>query len=113
MTKITNREARDLIIRKETFTTGNKTLFAKYFEERTNANIPPLYIVYSYGEHFPMWVYDYGSGNWYGNQDKYSRTTSKHQSITRPPNIHQWFDTETLKRVINMGLSGVVAHRMS
>ena len=41
-----------------------------------------VYKVYSYGYHFPM--YAYKAGQWYANRDKYSRTTSKHQSQCRP-----------------------------
>lgn len=39
-----------------------------------------LYIVYSYGTHFPVAVYKDG---WLVNKDKYSRTTSKHQGYVR------------------------------
>ena len=74
-----------------------------------------LYVVYSYGTHFPMYVYDasasvfdgFGSvvskGVWLGNTDKYSVTTSKHQSTTRPNTVHKWLDTEGLKDVIHEG----------
>ena len=43
-----------------------------------------LYIVYSYGWHFPMYIYCRQADLWYGNSDKYSATTSKHQSQARP-----------------------------
>jgi hypothetical protein len=41
-----------------------------------------LYVVYSYGEHFPIAVHHPSTG-WVINGDKYSPTTSKHQSIAR------------------------------
>jgi hypothetical protein len=44
----------------------------------------PLYIVYSYGDHFPIYVYDHAAGMWFGNDDKYSPTTSRHQTYARP-----------------------------
>lgn len=40
-----------------------------------------LYVVYSYGTHFPVAVYK--NGVWLVNEDKYSRTTSKHQGYVR------------------------------
>lgn len=40
------------------------------------------YVVYSYGYHYPMFVFK--NGKWYENSDKYSVTTSKHKSILRP-----------------------------
>lgn len=43
-----------------------------------------LYIVYSYGEHWPLFVHDGRTGVWYENQDKYSQSTAKHRSQTHP-----------------------------
>lgn len=40
-----------------------------------------VYVVYSYGTHFPVAVYK--DGRWLVNQDRYSRTTSNHQSKVR------------------------------
>lgn len=42
-----------------------------------------FYIVYSYGVHFPVAAYDYTEKLWYLNTDKYSVTTSRHQSIVK------------------------------
>jgi hypothetical protein len=74
-----------------------------------------LYVVYSYGTHFPMYIYDrkakqvdeqgnvISNGAWLGNTDKYSTTTSKHQSKCRPREVSKWLDTESLKDVIYEG----------
>jgi hypothetical protein len=74
-----------------------------------------LYVVYSYGTHFPMYVYDavasvfdeygnaLGKGVWLGNSDRYSVTTSKHQGKTRPYQVHKWLNTEQLKDTIHEG----------
>lgn len=43
-----------------------------------------LYVVYSYGLHFPMYVFDFATSTWYANTDKYSTTTGKHKSQARP-----------------------------
>jgi len=58
------------------------------------------YVVYSYGTHFPMYAWVSGKG-WYRNSDKYSVTTSKHQSQLRP-NVPSFIrvNTETLKAII-------------
>lgn len=42
----------------------------------------PLYVVYSYGRHWPLWAN--WKGVWFGNTDKFSRTTTKHYSQTHP-----------------------------
>ena len=43
-----------------------------------------LYVVYSYGYHFPMYIYDRQAEIWIGNKYKETVTTSKHQSQCRP-----------------------------
>lgn len=106
---ITNNDARNYVMRKEEFKTGNQTIFAKNKQYQNSHT----YTVYSYGRHFPMYVYDYVTGEWYGNADKYSRTTSSHQSKTRPPNVADWFDTEKLMRISDNGLCETVALRMA
>lgn len=45
--------------------------------------IDNLYIVYSYGKHFPIAVYNLDTNTWYINTDKFSVTTSRHQSIVK------------------------------
>ena len=74
-----------------------------------------LYCVFSYGQHFPMYIFDakscvYGvngevlsKGLWLGNTDKYSTTTSRHQSKCRPREIHKHLNTEQMKDVIHEG----------
>jgi hypothetical protein len=76
-----------------------------YSEAREN-----LYIVYSYGYHFPMWVYDYSIGKWIGNEDKYSVTTSKQQGKTRPNNVSYWLNTDSLRHLIGKG--GFVEYKL-
>lgn len=72
--KIANRNAREYVRTLQPFTANN--LYAE------NAGV--FYVVYSYGEHWPLWVYDGENDCWYENDDKYSSTTSKHKSQTRP-----------------------------
>ena len=64
-----------------------------------------LYVVFSYGYHFPMYVYDYQAGIWVGSNDRYSMSTSRHQSQCRPSaEIKCWLNTaEEMKEYINCG----------
>lgn len=71
-----------------------------------------VYVIYSYGLHFPIYVYDELSQHWLGNQDKYSRTTSTHQSKYRPSEVAKWFDTTTLQQIVKQGYAGFIANRM-
>jgi len=73
MTKIANRDVREEVKACRAFKANN------VFGERIT---PSLYVVYSYGHHFPMYVCLFGQ--WYANTDKYSVTTSKHQGQANP-----------------------------
>jgi hypothetical protein len=44
----------------------------------------PMYVVYSYGEHWPLFIYHYLTDTWFENSDKRSVTTSKHRSQAHP-----------------------------
>jgi hypothetical protein len=95
MTRLANTELRGPIQRREMFKTNSGSVFP-----RREGN---LYVVYSYGTHFPMWVYDGEIDQWFGNSDKYSRTTSKHQSQTRPFVDMTMTHTRTLQQIIAWG----------
>ena len=95
MARLANNELRGPIKRREMFQTNSGSVFPL----RTGS----LYVVYSYGEHFPMWVYDGHLNLWFGNSDRYSVTTSKHQTQTRPDVTMTMCDTRTLKQIIAWG----------
>jgi len=67
-----------------------------------------LYVVYSYGEHFPIYIYDSKRDEWYGNSDKYSRSTSKHQNQAYPSGVDHnnrfwWCNTNAMQGIIGHG----------
>ena len=73
--RIANRDAYLSTCNQEEFRGAN--LFAVWVNKTT-------YVVYSYGEHWPLFVYDKRSGEWLENSDKYSPTTSKHRTQAHP-----------------------------
>jgi hypothetical protein len=76
MQRISNSKARTVVNSMEEFKGSNT--FAVWEN-------PVCYAVYSYGKHFPMYVFDVTCSHaWFGNYDKYSSSTSKHQSQLRP-----------------------------
>ena len=79
MLKLSNSNVRSAVQNREEFKNTNGTLFGRW-ETRF------LYVVYSYGEHFPLFLNDcsYGESAWAVNTDKYSVTTSRHFSQARP-----------------------------
>lgn len=46
-----------------------------------------LYAVYSYRDTWPIYVFDRKAFTWYANEDRYSRTTSKHMTQCWPSGI--------------------------
>ena len=98
--KIANNKASLFTSRKQEFQGSNT--FGTWGKLSPNG-IPArsVYTVYSYGYHFPMYVFK--AGIWYENGDKYSQTTSKQQNQLRP-SIDGAFivtTTEKMKSLIN------------
>ncbi len=92
MPRISNREVRSYVDRREEFVTNNGTIISDttFSGDIDDATALPadkgkgFYIVYSYGKHFPMFAYDETAAQWFGNGSKYSHTTTRHQSHARP-----------------------------
>lgn len=89
MKRTSNREARQYVINRIPFKGSNT------FGEGDNK----LYVVYSYGYHFPMFIWN--GNEWIGNNDTYSRTTSKHLSQLNPLRIYKYVSTEELLEIIS------------
>lgn len=74
MFRVNNANARKYVQAKSLFKGSN------LFSER----VSELYVVYSYGTHWPLFVYDRVSNVWYENMDKKSGTTSRHRKQAHP-----------------------------
>jgi hypothetical protein len=61
-----------------------------------------MYVVYSYGTHWPLFVWH--EGTWYENADRYSVTTSKHRSAAHPHCTTIPASCDALKAFIEWGL---------
>lgn len=108
--RCSNSDAIRFIEYRDAFETNNKTMFGEWHKTGGEGE---TYAVYSYGHHFPMYVWDAQVHKWYGNKDKYSRTTSSHQTKARPrAPIEAWYDTDTIKRIAYVGIAKVIADRM-
>ena len=103
--RVSNNKARDYVNGFKEFQGSN--MFGKWLDVgngRTETNL--LYAVYSYGSHFPMYVWDSTEKKWLGNKDKYSQSTTRHQALAKPYHVHRWVDTEGLKSMIRDGIVG-------
>ena len=107
MLKLSNATCRDAVSRRLPFKGNN--LWGEWEGSK------PLYcfVVYSYGKHFPLWVYDPLVDQWFGNADQYSRTTSKHRSQSQPStDSSKWYDTETMVRLTYGGYKQLASDRV-
>ena len=107
---IPNYDARTYVQHKEPFNANN--IYART-HEATADRPTDLYIVYSYGSHYPMFIAETFNGitKWYENCDKYSRTTSKHRSQSHPLVETVKLSTNDMHRMSAYGIAGVVAHK--
>ena len=63
-----------------------------------------LYVVYSYGRHFPLFVWDEDIAMWFANDDKYSRSTSKHRTQLRPNTDKlECINTQQIRSLVSAG----------
>ncbi len=100
MERIANKNASGYVRRRREFKGSN--LFGTYLDDR--------YVVYSYGEHWPLFVHI--NGAWFENQDKYSRTTSKQKRQAHPDADTVKLSTEQMISVAQKGIVGHVVERM-
>lgn len=83
--RTSNAKARSLVQALTPFKGSNT--FAEY--------INGIYVVFSYGYHFPLFV-NVG-GTWYANEDKYSQSTSRQRSQLHPLTDCIEYNTAALK----------------
>jgi hypothetical protein len=87
MPKISNKTARGFVQVQAPFVGSNT--FAEV--------ISGIYVVFSYRYDFP--IFACVNGTWYQNGDKYSPSTSKHQSQLHPLCPTEILSTENLQRI--------------
>lgn len=87
--RIANRDAAPLVRERKEF--RGSTTFARWVA-------PDRYVVYSYGDHWPMFICD--RGQWFFNTSHFSRTTAKHTTQLRPPCHNPIYRPEDRMRVI-------------
>jgi len=83
---IPNNKARAYVQRKEHF--DGVHIYARWSTKESDSkggrSKQTIYTVYSYGHHFPMFVYDADTNVWVENSTKYSATTSKQRTQLHP-----------------------------
>lgn len=109
----TNRACRGFVNNKRPFQANN--IFARWHDikDETGAKMNECYAVYSYGWHFPLYVYDRAANAWCENEDSYSVTTSKHRTQTRPTEAKEFIKCSTtmMRDVIRHGFVQALYNR--
>ena len=105
---ITNREVIAYVADRLPFETKNKTMYGQWQRRFKAQPLEPeyaseMFVVYSYGPHFPMYAYDKALGVWVGNKDRFSNTTSRHQSHAHPGTVNHWLSTDSMRELTNIG----------
>ena len=108
--KTSNIKCRTLVQSRQPFNGNN--LFGVYLEGNEALNLTPRYVVYSYGTHWPLFVWqacDHGSelGQWFENQDRYSVSTSKHHTQSHPHYPTTPMTTGAMIRIVQDGIAGL------
>lgn len=118
MQRIANKNARKCVEQKTPFKGSNMYGVCK------SVLNSELFVVYSYGEHFPMFIAEWEKGAdpdtalWYENADKFymggtvSRSTERQRSYARPFGIDYQFSrltTEAMCVMADYGIAGVAA----
>ena len=126
-TKVKNVSSRNIceyVMRLQPFENHKGTCYGQWksrrdgvgFSDGRDLDIPSElgYAVYSYGSHFPIYFYSMEAECWFGTNDTYSRTTSRHQSLARPAAREDitWLGVNRLKYITIHGYAAYVAKRI-
>jgi hypothetical protein len=113
--RVSNNKARQYVEKLEEFQGSNT--FGKWLHDSEESKdkiemLEKIYVVYSYGHHFPMYVYDKAEQKWVGNKDKYSQSTTRHQSQLRPSSVGLWLNTDEVASVVrSRGIVGYLINK--
>lgn len=105
MPKLTNRDCATYVGALKPFKNGKGTIYGDW-------SYPNTYVVYSYGAHFPIYVWVRQTNRWYANEDKYSRTTTNHQRIAHPSQPTTPVSTKFIRSLAIQGFAAIARARV-
>ena len=91
--RVPNREVRKYVEQCFPFNNSNNTLFGDWKRN--------LFVVWSYGSHWPLFIYDPASDKWFENITPSSPTTSRHRSQAAPWRDANGQEIDTLDRDVH------------
>lgn len=111
--RINGRLARPYVQRKEPFQNSNGQLYADWRGLDGLENPNARYVVYSYGRHWPLFVYVPRVNTWFENKEKFGPTTSKHRTFTHPHCETVLLSLEQIKLLDRLGYSSLTYERLT
>ena len=111
--KTSNRDANIHTTKRESFDGSNT--FGRWRHRDLWDTSDELYIVYSYGEHEPMYIYSTLLKEWFENGDKYdSNSTKRHYTQLKPRNTATTIKSHLyMKKVERHGVVGATRERVA
>lgn len=107
--RINGRTCRAWVQERTGFQNSNGQLYGQWEDKGGDAR----YVVYSYGEHWPLFAYVPRVSTWFENADKYSSTTSKHRSQAHPLCDTVKLDLIPMLTLAREGYSELVTRRLT
>lgn len=115
MKTVPNNQAADYVRNKVTFNNRSRdpSLYGRWFVYDEDSNRAPMYVVYSYGPHWPLYIWDERTAQWLGNKDKVSVTTTRHAAQTRPPDDIKYYSCDAMLEIAKIGLRKYMAKELT
>lgn len=107
MDKVSNAKCREYVQQRKPFRGSN--LWGEWVVGLTPL-APSRYVVYSYGQHFPLFVYTHDC--WFENEDKYSVSTSKHRTQSHPLCPTVLLSTHWMRTLADWGYEAIAKKRI-
>lgn len=101
--KVPNYQARDRVQALSEFQANN--IFGQWVKGQDGML---RYVVFSYGQHWPMFIYDTQTHQWFSNASKYSRTTSKHHGQAHPHTDTTPLHVDDMVKVAHAGITAII-----
>lgn len=111
--RINGRLAYEFTAQRKPFRNSNNQLYARWLHGSPKHEGAGLrYVVYSYGAHWPLFIWCDDSLQWYSNSDKYGTTTSKHYTQSHPRQATTPLSLPAMKALAFHGYAALVQLRL-
>jgi hypothetical protein len=104
--RVSNRDSRDYVKKLKEFKANN--IWSEWVRDENTDTEDARYVVYSYGAHWPLFIYEVKTDMWFENGSKYSVTTSKHKSQCHPYTDTTKLHVDDMIKVRDNGVVGMI-----